>query len=92
MRRYMIEIPHEPTAEACAKVVLTFRETGSHYLTHADFGCPGGVHAAWLVIEADDADQARLSAPPYYRDDAKVTEVKHYTHLSHEEINADHQV
>lgn len=92
MRRFMIEIPHEPTAEACGKVVDTFHETGSHWLTHADFGCPGGVHAAWLVIEADDADEARLSAPPYYRDEAKIVEVKHYTRFTREEIYADHDV
>lgn len=87
----MIEIPHEPTADACIKVVETFRETGAHFLTHADFGCADGVHVAWLIIEADDADEARLSAPPYYRDEANVIRLKHYSHLTYEEIHADHQ-
>lgn len=91
MNRYMIEIPHEATAAACVKVVETFHETGSHYLTHADFGCPSGVHIAWLVIDADNEAEARLCAPPYYRDEAKVIRVKHYTHLTHEEIIQDHQ-
>ena len=91
MNRYMIEIPHDPSAEACVKVVDTFHDTGAHYLTHADFGCASGVHKAWLIIEADSAEQARLVAPPYYRTEAKVIQVKHYTHLTTEEIVADHQ-
>ena len=92
MHRFMIEIPHEPTADACMKVVETFQETGSHFLTHADFGCASGVHVAWLVIDADSTEEARLAAPPYYRNEASVTQVKHYTHLTKDEIIADHQV
>jgi hypothetical protein len=91
MNRYMIEMPHDPDAESCIKVVETFHDTGAHYLTHADFGCAGGVHNAWLIIEADNAEEARLVAPPYYRNDAKVIQVKHYTHLTKDEIVADHQ-
>ena len=91
MHRYMIEIAHEATTAACVKVVETFHETGSHYLTHADFSCADGVHVAWLVIEADSADQARLCAPPFYRNDAKVIRVKHYSTLTYDEIIVDHQ-
>jgi hypothetical protein len=91
MKRYMIELPHDPDADSCVKVVQTFHDTGAHYLTHADFGCASGVHNAWLVIEADDAAQARMVVPPYYRDTAVVIELKHYSHVTLEEIIADHQ-
>ena len=44
MQRYLIEVPHEPEELACARVIQTFLDTGSHYLTHADWGCEDGVH------------------------------------------------
>lgn len=90
MNRYMIELPHDPDVDSCVKVVQTFHDTGAHYLTHADFGCGSGIHKAWLIIEADDDAEARLVVPPYYRDAAAVIRLKHYSHLTMDEIQADH--
>ncbi len=90
MNRYMIQLPHDPDADSCVKVVQTFHDTGSHYLTHADFGCAAGVHNAWLIIEADNEDEARMVVPPYYRATALVIRLKHYNHLTLDEVIADH--
>ena len=76
MERFLIELPHEPDPEACMGAIKIFAETGSHYLTHADFGCQDGVHNAWVIVEADSHDEARMVAPPAWRAMAKVTQLK----------------
>jgi len=76
--RFLVEIPHEPDEASCKAAYKIFAETGSHYLTHADFGCEDGVHDAWLIVEADGHDEARLVVPPQYRSKARVTKLKQY--------------
>jgi len=78
MDRFLVEIPHDPDEASCKAAYKVFAETGSHYLTHADFGCEDGVHDAWLIIEADDHDEALLVVPPQYRKRARATKLKQY--------------
>ena len=49
MPQFLIEVPHPEETLACAKIVKVFLSTGSHFLTHADWGCMDGVHSAWLT-------------------------------------------
>ena len=49
MPRFLIEVPHEPEQLACARTVKIFLNTGSHFLTHADWGCMDGDHKAWFI-------------------------------------------
>lgn len=49
-----------------------FLTSGSHFLTHAHWGCMDGVHSAWLVVEAANKEEARLVVPPLFRAQAKV--------------------
>lgn len=81
MDRFLVEIPHDSDEASCNAAIKIFAESGSHYLTNADFGCEDGVHDAWLVIEAADHDEARLVAPPQYRNGTRVTRVVRYTWL-----------
>jgi hypothetical protein len=78
MDRFLVEIPHDPGEASCRAAHKVFAESGSHYLTHADFGCEDGVHNAWLIIEAGDHDEARLVSPPAYRKMARATKLKRY--------------
>ena len=41
MARFLIEVPHEPELIACARAVEILLKTGSHFLTHADWGVHG---------------------------------------------------
>ena len=59
MPRFFIEVPHEEDEVACAKVVRIFLNTGSHYLSHADWGCADGEHKAWIIAEVESKDEAR---------------------------------
>ena len=72
MQRFLVEVPHEAEMIACARAVKLLLETGSHFMTHADFGCRDGDHRAWIIVEAKNKDQARNMIPPLYRGPARV--------------------
>ena len=73
MPRFLIEVAHEGTKRDCARAVDVFFRTGSHFLTHADWGCNDGEHKAWLIIDVASKDEARSVVPPEFRDRAKIT-------------------
>ena len=81
MPRFLIEVAHDnaPDAVACSKVIQIFQQTGSHWVTHADWGCKDGNHKAWLVLEADSKDEARLVVPVQFRNDARITRLAKFT-------------
>lgn len=79
MPRFLIEVPHENIAKDCARAVDVFLRTGSHFLTHADWGCKDGEHKAWLVIEVDTKDEARSVVPPEFRSRAKIVRLNTFT-------------
>ena len=79
MERYLIEVPHEPEVQACARAVHVFLASGSHLLSHADWGCLDGVHSAWLIVEADTKDEARYMVPPAFRAGAKLVRLNKFT-------------
>jgi hypothetical protein len=79
MARYLIEVSHEPEVQACARAVQVFLATGSHLLTHADWGCKDGEHSAWLIVEADSKEEARQRVPPAFRSVARVTKLNKFT-------------
>ena len=45
------------------------------YLHHYDWGCEGGVHSGWAIIEAENEDDARLTVPSLVRRKARVIKV-----------------
>jgi hypothetical protein len=56
-----------------------FLRTGSHFLTHADWGCKDGDHKAWMIVEVDTKAEARNIIPPPYRASAKVVQLNTFT-------------
>ena len=79
MARFLIEVPHEAETVACARAAKILLESGSHFLTHADFGCEDGVHKAWVTIEVDTKEEARRLLPPFYRPLATVVQLNKFT-------------
>jgi hypothetical protein len=79
MARFFIESPHEAEPVACVRAVEVFLETGSHFLTNADWGCLDGEHKAWIVLEADSKEEARYVLPPAYRPEAKIVKLTKFT-------------
>jgi len=72
MPRFLVEVPHESGVVACARANKILLESGSHFLTHADFGCNDGVHKAWIVVNVDGKEEARNMLPPAYRRQATI--------------------
>jgi len=77
--RFLIEVAHEGTPIACVRAAEVFLRTGSHLLTHADWGCMDGEHKAWITVEVDTKDEARRILPPVLRTDAKIVQLNAFT-------------
>ena len=79
MARFLIEVPHDPETVACAYVIQVFRETGSHFLSNADWGCLDGDHKAWIIVDVESKEAARLIIPSGYRPQAKIVQLNKWT-------------
>ena len=90
MPRFLIEVPHDSAILACARAAEVFLQTGSHFLTHADWGCMDGDHKAWMTVEVDTRDEARGIVPPHFRPAAKIVQLNAFTMADIEEILRHH--
>jgi hypothetical protein len=90
MSRFLIEVPHKANKEECARAVSVFLDTGSHFLTHADWGCMDGVHKAWMIVDVEDKEQARDILPPAYRSQAEIVKLNEFTMEQVDEIMSHH--
>jgi hypothetical protein len=79
MARFLIEVPHDNEVVACARAVKILLETGSHFLTHADWGCNDGVHSAWVVVDVDSREEARNLLPPAFRNESRIVGLNKFT-------------
>lgn len=89
--RFLIEVPHEGTPEACVRAVEVFLKTGSHFLSRADWGCKDGVHKAWILVEVDSKDEARNIVPPLFRPQTKIVQLNTFTPKDIEGIRRQHE-
>jgi hypothetical protein len=78
MARYLVEVPHDNRKEACQMAVRAFLETGSHFVTGADWGCSDGEHKAWMIVDVGSKDEALSILPPLFRNSAKVTSLERF--------------
>lgn len=90
MPKFLIEVPHEGTVRDCARAIEVFFRTGSHFLTHADWGCKDGVHKAWLTVDVGTKDEARNVVPSEYRQKAIITALNTFTQKELEDIKRQH--
>ena len=79
MLRYMIQASHDPAPDACMQLLDAFLQAGAHYLTNAEWGCEAGEHTAWIIVEADSDDEARLMVPPNIRNTALLVRLNRFT-------------
>jgi len=77
--RFLIEVPHGTDTVACARAVQVFLSTGSHFLTHADWGCMDGVHSAWMVVEVGSKAEALAIVPPAFRSGTRVVALNSFS-------------
>jgi len=77
--RFLVEVPHDGSMLACARVVDVFLKSGSHFLSRADWGCKDGEHKAWMIVDMDSKDEARRLLPPALRPQAKIVQLNTFT-------------
>jgi hypothetical protein len=90
MARFLIEAPHESDKVGCARAVQVFLKSGSHFLTHADWGCSDGEHKAWMIVDIESEEEARYILPPVYRSQAKIVRLNYFTIEEIDEFLSDH--
>ena len=90
MPRFLIEVPHEAEPIACLRAVELLLRSGSHFLTHADFGCIDDDHRAWVVVDTASREEARNTVPPGYRAQARVVALTKFTLEEIEELRKRH--
>ncbi len=88
--RFLIEVPHDPTPVACARVVDVFLSSGSHYLSHADWGCRDGEHKSWITVEVESKEDARRILPPALREQARIVQLNFFQPEEIQEILRQH--
>jgi len=88
--RFLIEVPHEATPAACIHAIDTLLTTGSHFFTHADWGCRDGEHKAWIIVEVGSKDEALAIVPPAFRTQAHVVQLNTFTLQQMQEIRRQH--
>ena len=90
MSKYLIEVPHSADKIECLNSVRIFLTSGSHFLTHADWGCFDGDHKAWFMMDADDKNQVLQVLPPAFRKEAKITQLNKFNITQVEELLKHH--
>lgn len=78
MARFLIEVPHSANGLECARAIAMFLRAGSHYLTHADWGCKDGDHRSWIIADVTDRDEARLIVPAPFRSVATIVQLNRF--------------
>lgn len=73
MNKYLIEVPHNADRESCDAAIRIFLESGSHFMTNADWGCKDGEHKAWIILDVESKEEARQILPPAFRNQARIT-------------------
>lgn len=91
MNTYLIEVPHNPDQKSCDQAIQIFMNTGSHFLTHADWGCKDGEHKAWLKVQVESKDEARMILPSLFRSTAKITQLMNFADQEIREPQKYHQ-
>ena len=91
MPKFLIEVSHGETKVACAQAVDVFFQTGSHFFTHADWGCLDGEHKGWIIVEVDNRKDAEAIVPPIFRSKAKIVQLNAFTQNQLAEILRHHK-
>ena len=90
--KFLVEVPHEATTVSCLRAVEAFLKSGSHFLTHADWGCMDGEHKAWIIVDVEDKEQARAIVPPAFRSEAKIVRLNGFSLAQVEDLMRQHKV
>ncbi len=89
MPRYLIELSHGDERTACSRALRAIDQFGSHFVTHADWGCKDGTHTGWLIVELDSRNAAMQIVPAEFRPEARIVELNKFTRKQIESLIAE---
>lgn len=79
MPRFLIEVSHDPGPAECTLAIKVLLRSGSHFLTHADWGCKDGEHKAWMTMELETRQEALNLVPSDFRNRTRVIQLHTFT-------------
>ncbi len=71
MKQYLIISPHD--AGECNKALKQVYAAG--YLSHFYWGCKSGEHCGWIILDAENLNEALLVVPAFLRTKARAIEL-----------------
>ncbi|NOR34816.1 MAG: hypothetical protein GQ579_09065 [Bacteroidales bacterium] len=82
MNKYLIEVSQSSYKISNMRASYIFKRSGSHFVTHADWGFLDGEYKAWLVAETENEKEAMRILPSAYRQSAKIILIKKFSRTS----------
>jgi len=79
MNKYLIEVSASSYKLSIMRASYIFKRTGSHFVTHADWGFHDGQYKAWLVAETENEKEAMQILPSAYRHRAKIVMINKFS-------------
>lgn len=79
MEKFLVEVTHSDDKVECLRTIQIFLSSGSHFLTHADWGCLDGEHKAWFIIDVENKQEALQIVPSYYRKNTKIVKLNRFS-------------
>jgi hypothetical protein len=76
MTKYLVEVYHSPDKIECLHTIQIFLSSGSHFLTHADWGCLDGEHKAWFIIDVDSKGRSSADCAFILQEEYKNNKTK----------------
>jgi hypothetical protein len=75
MKRFLVSSPHD--AGECNTALKQVYAMG--YLTHFYWGCKVGEHCGWMILEAENAQEALMVVPTFLRSKAHAIELHQFS-------------
>ena len=89
MNKYLIEVSGSSYKLSSMRASYIFNRTGSHFVTHADWGFEDGQVKAWLVAETENEKEAMQILPSAYRHRAKIVLISKFSRTGSFDSSAD---
>jgi len=89
MNKYLIEVSQSSYELSNMRASYIFKRSGSHFVTHADWGFIDGEYKAWFVAEIENEKEALQILPSAYRHRAKVVLIKKFSSTGTEQKSPD---
>jgi hypothetical protein len=89
MKKYLIEVSESSYELSIMRASYIFNRTGSHFVTHADWGFEDGQYKAWLVAETENEKEAMQILPSAYRHKAKIILISKFSRTGSPDSSTD---